>query len=92
MTEPGAPGAGRGFLRFRLDSSRFDMAASPYPKPDPDLPQSHLSRLADELGYLAVNVRKLKDVPAGEAADVRQVAADLADWVRVRLERGVELR
>lgn len=68
------------------------VTVAPFPKPDPDSPQVHLSRLADELAYLIAHVGRMKNVTAGTAADVASAANDLAAWLELRLAEGVQLR
>ena len=60
---------------------------TPYPKPAAS-PQTHLSRLVEELDWLRANVGKVKGVTVGEAADVRNVVIDLMEWAQGRQEAG----
>jgi len=53
--------------------------ARPAPKPAPS-PATHLAQLAEELDWLRANVGKLPGVTVAEAADVRNVVSDLAEW------------
>lgn len=60
---------------------------TPYPKPATS-PQTHLSRLIEELDWLRANVGKLPGVTVAEGADVRNVVIDLAEWAKVKQEAG----
>ena len=60
-----------------------DTIPTAYPKPAPS-PQTHLSRLIEELDWLRANVGKLPGVTVAEGADVRNVAIDLAEWAKVK--------
>ena len=56
-----------------------------YPKPATS-PQTHLARLIEELDWLRANVGRLPGVSVQEAADVRNVVIDLAEWAKVKRE------
>ena len=63
----------------------LDLSSSTRPHPKPAAsPQTHLSRLIEELDWLRANVGKLPGVTAAEGADVRNVVIDLAQWAKVK--------
>lgn len=52
-----------------------------YPKPEVS-PQTHLSRLVEELDWLRLNVGRMPGVTVAEATDVRGAVVDLMEWVK----------
>lgn len=63
----------------------IESSARPHPKPAAS-PSAHLTRLVEELDWLRANVGKLPGVTVTEAADVRGVVIDLAEWARLKVE------